>query len=86
MKRTVNPRIFLFSAIGLVVGILCGHAIMFGNWWPFGIIVGLLTASFVTLLLLKNDLRQIVLFLLIFTLVGTGLFQLKIIYTYLAFL
>ena len=79
MKRTVNPRIFLFSAIGLVVGILCGHTIMFGNWWPFGIIVGLLTASFVTLLLLKNDLRQIVLFTLIFTLVGTGLFQLKII-------
>ncbi len=78
MKRIVNPRIFLFSAIGLVVGILCGHAIMFGNWWPFGILVGLLTVAFVMLLLLKNNLRTIALFVLVFTLVGTGLFQLKI--------
>ena len=78
MKRLINPRIFLFCAVGLVLGILCGHAIMFGNWLPFGILVGVFALTFVVLLLRKNNLRQIVLFTLIFTLVGTGLFQLKI--------
>ena len=78
MQRLVNPRVFLFCAVGLVLGILCGHAIMFGNWWPFGIVVGLLILAFAVLLLLKNNLRQIALFVLIFTLIGTGLFQLKI--------
>ena len=78
MKRLINPRIFLFCAVGLVLGILCGHAIMFGNWLPFGILVGVFALTFVVLLLFKNNLRQIVLFTLIFTLVGTGLFQLKI--------
>ena len=73
MKRLVNPRIFLFCAVGLVLGILCGHAIMFGNWLPFGILVGVFALTFVVLLLRKNNLRQIVLFTLILASVSVGL-------------
>ena len=78
MKRLVNARLFLFAAVGLVLGILCGYSIMFGKWiWP--IICVLLLATTLTILLIrKNKLYVILLFVFIFTILGTALFQAKI--------
>ena len=75
MKRLVNARLFLFAAIGLVLGILCGYSIMFGRWILPIIFVVALGATLTILLIRKNKLYVILLFVFIFTIVGTALFQ-----------
>ncbi|MBO5866974.1 MAG: ComEC/Rec2 family competence protein, partial [Clostridia bacterium] len=78
MKRLVNARFFLFAAIGLVLGILCGHSIMFGKWVLPILLVCVVAATLATLLILKNKLYLVVLFVFIFTFLGCGLFQAKL--------
>ncbi|MBQ8433974.1 MAG: ComEC/Rec2 family competence protein [Clostridia bacterium] len=78
MPRLINPRVLLFCAIGLVLGILCGYSIMLGRWLLPILLVVALAVTFAILLLLKNKLRLVVLFVFIFTILGCGLFQIKL--------
>ncbi len=78
MQRLINPRFFLFGAIGLVLGVLCGYSIMFGKLLLPLLFVGLLAVALTILLLLKNKLYLVVTFVFIFTIFGCGVFQLNL--------
>ena len=79
MQRLINPRFLLFSAIGLVLGILCGYSLMFGKWLLPLILTCVLAIALTVFLLLKNKLYLVVLFVFIFVILGCGVFQVNII-------
>ena len=79
MKRLINPRFLLFSAVSLILGILCGYSLMFGKWVLPLIFVCALVITFTIFLLLKNKLYFVVLFVFIFAILGCVSFQANII-------
>lgn len=78
MQRLINPRILLFSAVGLILGILCGYSAMYGKWFLPVVFVVALAICLTILVLLKNKLYLVVLFVFIFTFLGFGVFQLHL--------
>ncbi len=78
MQRLINPRILLFSAIGLILGILCGYSAMYGKWFlPLALAIAL-AICLTVLILFKNKLCLAVLFVFIFIFLGFGVFQLNL--------
>ncbi len=78
MKRLINPRFLLFTAMGLILGILCGHSLMFGKWLLPCVLFFALAITLTIFLVLKNKLYLVVLFVFIFALLGCAVFQANI--------
>lgn len=80
MKKLVNIRIPLLCVLGLIVGIVSFHELLFGNFWPL-LVFGVVVIVFgIVLACLKSKFWICCIIVLIF--VGIGFFNFKLRYNY----
>lgn len=70
MKRLVNIRISLLCVLGLIVGIISFHELLFGNYWPLAVFCAVVTISGIVLACFRRKECLCCLVVLLFVCVG----------------